>query len=107
MARKRKRQIKLSVSRVSLVIVILGLLGLGMLYVSLRMGQVLPEAVRASLGAIGTISIFVYTVSLIVAFRSMRWHEFSIIWRLLALILAAVNLVAWIGLYFVGIAAVL
>lgn len=103
MARKRKKQVKISISRVSTVIIILNLVGLMALYLALRFGRTLSENATFILSAVGTLSIIGYAVCFIISLKSMAWHEFNLIGRLLSLILSLGNLIAWLGLYLLGI----
>lgn len=103
MARKRKKQVKISTSRVSVIIIILNLIGIMALYTALKFGRTLPSNMVFVLSAIGTFSILLYAVCFIVSLKSMAWHEFSLIGRLLSLVLSLGNLLIWLGLYFLGI----
>lgn len=103
MARKRRKPVKISISRVSVAILIINFVGLLVLYLALKFGRNLPENFKFVLSAIGTLSILGYAICFIISLKSMAWHEFSLIGRLLSLILSLGNLLAWIGLYFLGI----
>lgn len=103
MARKRRKQVKISISRVSVAILIINLIGFLVLYLALKFGRTLPENMSFALSAIGTISILGYAICFIISLKSMAWHEFSLIGRLLSLTFSLANLLAWLGLYFLGI----
>lgn len=103
MARKRRNQVKISISRVSVAIIAINLIGFLILYLSLRLGNTLPDNFKSILSGIGTFNILGFALCFIVSLKSMSWHEFSLIGRLLSLFLSLLNLLAWVGLYLLGI----
>ena len=106
MARKRRRNSRqklLPASRTNIIAICLGALELIVLFVSVFHVFGNTDVINKIFASVGTVCIFISFVDLIVSFKVLFIHHYSIVCRLLAVMLSVVTLILWLGVYTIGL----
>lgn len=105
MAKRKKRFVKgLPFSKGTIIAFIICVVQIAIMALAILAGNSGSDVFLRIISALGTICVFASVISIIISVKSLNISESSLFGRIASLLLSALCLLIWIGIYIIGLA---